>query len=376
MQKNGEKGRQAQSFFTGTPRNMPSMHIPALFKAIPYLIIIVLNLSLSSYAQENEKFAGEREDLELKTRKLVFINVQVNKREAFVGESIVATYKLYVGADITGKMAKAPSYKGFASYDMKLADNESYEVVTSGNQIFRVYHIKSVQIFGLRPGIQRLEPIEIDTDVRYKKIRKDKGQTSPFIADTIFPFVAKSKPVEILVKPLPANPRNEQFIGVGSFSVRASITRPEIPAYEADTLAITISGGGNWHELINPVLDWPDGLEVFEPSIVEDLEAAEVPVSGQRTILYPIVASRPGKYRVPAISSTVFNPQKGNYHTIQSLPVVWTVTEPETRKPVVTEAHNGNLLTGIFSKIAVIFFPVAAIALLIVLLGKKQKDEN
>jgi hypothetical protein len=272
-------------------------------------------------------------------------------------------------------MAKAPSYKGFASYDMKGAENDSYVVEKIGSTIFRVYHIKSVQVFGLRAGTQRLEPVEIDTDVRYKIVSKNEGQSSGLPKDTIFPFVAKSEALNIIVKPLPVKKTKEPLMGIGTFSIRSSLSSPVIPALKADTISFTIMGKGNWHQVISPTINWPEGLEVFEPKIKEELDAGMVPVGGTRTIQYPVVATKTGTYSLPPISFSVFNPETETYDTIQSETVSWQVTNRETGKPLKSDTGEAAFSTTIFSKIAVILFPVAAIALIIILLGRKSGEE-
>ncbi|MCU0388808.1 MAG: BatD family protein [Chitinophagaceae bacterium] len=344
-----------------------------LFKA--FIGFSVLLFSQKAFSQDFV-YARQGENLILKTGKYIFIDVSVNKNEAFVGECITAVYKLYVAAEISGKLAKAPSYKGFASYDMKPADSESYEVEKKGNTIFRVYHIKSVQLFGLKPGIQRLEPIEIDTEVKYKWVRKNDNINQAPLTDTVIAFVAKSKPVNIHVKPLPENESGGKLLGVGSFNLKADVSKKVIPALQADTISFTIQGSGNWYAITNPAVQWPTGLEVFEPKVVEDLDTRKAPVLGTRTIQYPVVANTPGTYTLPSVSFKVFDPSSASYKTVQTEPITWTVSEAAKIKPRQENDDSGRFTTTIFSKIAVILFPVAAIALIIIVLGKKKNNED
>jgi hypothetical protein len=336
-----------------------------------FLILIsggLFSASLLGHSQSENTYVTEKEDLYKKTEKLIFIKVVTDKKEAYLGEGVLVTYKLYVGAEVSGKLAKAPSFKGFASYEMNTTDRESYTVEQIGGKMFRAYTIKTVQVFGLRTGMQKLEPVEIDIEARYKI------KNTAIIRDTIFSFVAKSNPVDILIKQLPPSKPDEKIMGIGLFSLQASVSKPVVPALQADTVSITIEGQGNWHEVKNPVVEWPEGLEVFEPVIVENLEAGLVPVSGTRTIKYPVVASSPGNIIIPEITFYSFNPDRQVYQTTKSEQLQWQVVAAKDNSSNDHRTKNKQDAVSIFSKIAVIIFPVAAIALLIVLLGKRKKD--
>src|SRR3569833_2108854 len=53
-----------------------------------------------------------------KIRKNLFLKVQVDKTTCYVGEPIVATYKLYSRLSSESKVTKRPSLNGFSVYDM------------------------------------------------------------------------------------------------------------------------------------------------------------------------------------------------------------------------------------------------------------------
>ena len=338
------------------------------------LLFVVMAGCYFSYAQNDPLYYTAGEDLSQKTAKYLFIKVETNKKEAFVGESIIAYYHLYVAVDIQGKLSKSPSFTGFASYDMEGGDANAYEVKKLAGIPFRVYLVKQVQLFGLRPGIQRLEPVELEASIRYRKIPLDINDFLPSSpqADTLINYTLKSAPVEINIKKLPEDPSGLFSGAVGEFEVNAYASANSLEAGKADTIHWLLNGSGNWHEIILPAMKWPDGADVFEPSGTENLNTYSVPVQGLRAMAYPVVFNKKGNYQVTPVSFTYFNPALGQYKTIQSDTIRITVTEAQNPDGT-SITRKSTSLTSLFSKYAIIVFPITAITLLVLLFYRRKK---
>jgi hypothetical protein len=259
---------------------------------------------------------------------------------------------------------------------MQSADNESYTVEPVNGINYRVYLIKTAQLFGLKPGLQLLEPVELDATVQYRREKKYLSDNPGASRDTLFTYTAKSEPVGVNIMPLPPAPGNEKNGGVGVFEITAAISKPVIEANKSDTLTIIISGKGSWHEIVVPKIVWPEGLETFEPAIKETLDPLVIPVNGSRTLQYPIVVSKPGTYVIPPVKFTFFNPDKKQFTTLVTDSIAWTVTPATTRPGSDQAASSPQNITALFSKFAVVLFPLTALVLIVLVMYRKKKTQS
>jgi hypothetical protein len=350
-------------------------------KLMKYFLSIfsLFTLFTVAIAQNGPLFYSKADDLLKKTEKYLFIKVEVNKNEATEGEYILANYRLYVAVDIQGKLSKAPRYTGFASYDIENINSDSYEVEKINGTLFRVYLIKSVQLFGLISGKQRLEPIELDATIRYLKA-PDQGNKFYLHGtseknDTLFSYTLRSKPIEILIKKLPDNHSNSFTGAVGQFKITTLPANKDKLSGKADTIQFLLEGNGNWHNVIMPKIGWPKGVEVFEPTISENLNAQNIPLKGIRIVSYPLVIQTPGIYSIPPVEFTYYNPEKKIYQTTRTDTIFFEVKKGE--KSVFPEKNitKSPDYTSIFSKVALVLFPLTAL-LLLILLRLQKKDKS
>lgn len=343
-----------------------------------FFSLLTTLLPFMVWAQGDPLYFAAGEDLEKKTAQNLFIKVSVDKKSAFEGECIVAYYYLYVAVEIEGKLSKAPSFTGFASYDLETGNVDQYEVRLINGIPFKVYLIKSVQLFGLRPGVQRLEPIELDATIRYKRreITTDAyGLTRG--TDTLLRYALKSTPVEIMIKELPANKISDIIGGVGKFEILAQVAKGTIAKGQADTVHIALSGTGNWHEIMMPEITWPESIEVYEPRISENINTSKTPLAGTKMLSYPIVSYQPGILKIPPISFTYFNPVKNIYQTSTTDTLFIQVKDENYKAPQQDSTVAKTDFTKIFTGIAIALFPLTAIVLIVLLFyRKKQKTED
>lgn len=111
-----------------------------------------------------------------KTKKNLFIKVQVDKNTCYVGEPIVATYKLYSRLRSESKVAKYPSLNGFSVYDMVDPNNDAASVETVNGKPFSVHVIRKAQLIPLQAGPVELSQVEVENTVHY--IKSDKSHRS------------------------------------------------------------------------------------------------------------------------------------------------------------------------------------------------------
>lgn len=272
-----------------------------------------------------------------KIRRNMFVLLEVDRNTCYVGEPVVATYKLYTRLKSESNMVKNPSFNGFSVIDLQQPDHTNYHIEKKDGKEFNVYIIRKAQLYPLLPGKLELGIAEIENNVQFVKAeymdqRREffNGGTMPDIFDGgIAPeglvrqtLSLQNKPVSIEVKPLPETNKPDGFKGaVGNFSIEAKLEKDKLTTDDGGRLAIIIGGEGNLQMLNAPDITWPIGVEGFDVKTTDDLLKGMVPVGGRKIFEFPFTVTAAGTYTIPPVSISFFNPQLGAYKTIQSTPL-------------------------------------------------------
>ena len=169
--------------------------------------------------------------------------------------------------------------------------------------------------------------------VQMQSQRQRTGTPFDFFLDDFFddPFFssmrqqAGTKPLQtnslqVNVKPLPEAPTG--FNGaVGRFDIKSKSDITELRANEALTFSLTVSGRGNLSLLEAPQVDFPQGLEAYEPKIVDNINKGDNGLSGSRTFEWIVIPQTEGKFTLPGINYVYFDPSSGHYVTKTTEPI-------------------------------------------------------
>lgn len=299
------------------------------------------------------------ESVEEKVNKNMFIKLELDKTSCYIGEPVIATYKLYTRLKSESNLVKNPSFNGFSVIDLQQPDNLSYKRETVNGREYNVYTIRKAQLYPLQAGNLELEPAEIENNISFIKEEYAKRQND-LMSDVLREFeeatipaegietrklTLRSKPAFVLVKALPETGTASAFKGaIGSFSVEAMLEKNNFSTDDAGKLKLIISGQGNLQLVNTPEMQWPQNFEAFEPSTMDDFIKTTVPVSGRKIIDYPFTVALPGMYNLPAIKFTYFDPKVGKYKTDSTKPISFTVTKGtgEKVKPAVTKKKDSK----------------------------------
>jgi hypothetical protein len=312
-----------------------------------------------------------------KIKRNVFVRLEVNKKSVYIGEPIVATYKLYTRVNSESRITRRPSLNGFSVFDMMEPDaqtvlNEKYK-----GKDYNVYILRKAQLYPLREGEFELESMDVENAVSF--IREDYAADEyslmkmlrQYGEDGLHPDAwirevvnTSSQPVNITVKPLPAGIIAGGFNGaVGNFSISADLPEKKIRQDDVVDLKVTVSGSGNLPLLGNPEISWPDSMETYEAKIQEELNKQTSPISGKKIFTIPFSTRHLGRIELPPIILTSFNPQSGKYETAQTAAMIINVepAEKKTRKffdkivPAVKAPGYESWMVGLFIFISAVF---------------------
>ncbi len=306
-----------------------------------------------------------------KIRKNIFVQVQVSKTDCYVGEPIVATYKLYSRLQSESRVTKHPSLNGFSVFDMIDPTKDNATVETVNGRPFTVHVIRKAQLIPLLAGTIDLDPMEVDNTIHFVKTSSTQHahHTPGSLQDLFDRFsedelnetpieqevTLKSKPVSISVKPLPTDNVPSDFNGaVGHYTLEASMENKPVAAREQAVLSLKLKGDGNLPLVNAPTVDWPAGIASYDASSAEDIDKTVAPLHGTKTFNYSFIPKQAGAYVLPAVSFSYFDPQAGLYKTVKSKPLNLQVAKQShlaSRLPsVVTGSLPMTGMTGWFSR--------------------------
>lgn len=351
------------------------------------IVIFVKEAGATKQIEEErpDYYLMPNENLKDKVAKNLFIKATIDKNSCYVGEPVLATFKLFTRLDSESKIVKRPSLNGFSVVDMEQPETGIFSKEMYNGKMYNCYLIRKVQLFPLQSGLLTIEPVEVENLVRMirararskketntwldavmEKVKESEYSNGDVVQETI---ILKSDSLKVNVLDLPEKNKPESFDGaVGNFSMEASLLNKSIAANDYATLRVVIKGKGNLPMITAPTVHWPSGVDSFDAKLSEVIDKHNAPISGVKTFDIPFAVSKTGLFTIPQINFTYFDEQTKTYHTLSSDSLQLNVTAAVKRKtpvfndePIVKEGLPrwvwvAGVGSGLLVLIAGIFF--------------------
>lgn len=335
-------------------------------------------------------FLRPGENASNKIKQNLFLKVAVDKKDCYVGEPVLATFKLYSRLESQSDIIKNPGFYGFSVYDMINLSDRFVTTEKINGKNYDVHTIRKVQLFPLQAGNFIIDPMELKNRVEFSRsavnkkteqeiiegVLNNSNETTPDKNTLVFETTMHTEPVNILARALPSSNKPGSFSGaVGNFTISARLTRGTLARNEEGFLDLVVRGHGNFIQLNAPSVNWPAGLEGFEPGLMDSLNKTTSPTMGSRTFHYPFLSARAGKYLIPAVEFSFFNPDSGTYRTIKTEEQYVTVSNemaPGKPQPVVIQKGTDKFrMTGWWKGLIILAAVIALLGLYIFYKKKK-----
>ncbi len=279
------------------------------------------------------------EDPYKKINENLFVRMTVDRRTCYVGEPVVATYKLYSRLESRSDIIRNPGFYGFAVHDIVNLSDHVKTIEMVDGKIFDVHLLRQVQLYPLQPGDLTIDGMEIKNQVQFSISGKKEQEVAEGLLNSEgdeptgsneYENLVSSIPLVIKVKPLTEKNRPDSFSGaVGKFQIQARIVKATLAKNEAGVLELEIRGRGNFIQLTAPIISWPTNIEGFEAVLADSLKKQAVPLEGSRIFRYSFVSSKAGNYFLPALSFCFFEPDSGKYRTLNTQPLAVNILDKE-----------------------------------------------
>ncbi len=245
-----------------------------------------------------------------------FIQVEVDKTKAFVGEQVTASWYLYTRSQIRDiDTIKYPSLVGFWKEDIHLATRLEFQQEVINGIAWQKALLASFALFPIKAGQSIVDPYKAKCTVM---------PLGGFGFGRTYVYTKSSKPIKIQVVDLPAEGRPANFSGaVGRFRVTAGLDQSTVPANQPVTLKVRFEGQGNAKLIELPPLNLPPSVEVYDTKSDSKFSPDGSSYKEFEVLLIPREA---GQIVIPPLSVSVFDPKSQTYQPQTTTEFKLTVT--------------------------------------------------
>ncbi|MFZ5807401.1 MAG: BatD family protein [Verrucomicrobiota bacterium] len=250
--------------------------------------------------------------------KLAFLTLSFPKKELYVGEKIPVTVKAYFSSVQQVALRSLPQIRNeaFAVGDFKEKPMEAEEVFE--NQRYVTLTWQST-LDALKAGEYSMDG-QVECTV---VLNREPAQLRPRgFFDEFFSvreqrnLTLKSPSQALKVVPLPEEGKPQNFSGaVGKFELHAEAKPDRLAVGDPLTLAVIVSGSGNFNRLSAPEVQsdthwktYPASAQ-FEPSDV-------LGITGKKIFEQAIIPQKSGRMELPPVNIVYFDPELKQYQTI------------------------------------------------------------
>ena len=233
----------------------------------------------------------------------LFTSVSVSKKTVYVGEPIVARFKVYTRfRELVNSELNYPTLEGFYSEQVAVDQNWKNEIINGRS--YQFVETKQEVLFPQKAGEIVIDPFQIEATCKNSRFQRGTRMSGT------------SAPVKITVLPLPSGkPKN--FVGTfPDLQLTSKVNKEELSTNEAINLEIKISGKGNLKLLSIPQLDIPSDFETYEPKVRDNISINAAGESGSRTFEFVFIPRSAGEFVIPSTSISYFNTSSKRYETL------------------------------------------------------------
>jgi hypothetical protein len=237
----------------------------------------------------------------------VFINTRLSRTTCFAGEPVVAEFTLFSSLESSSEAERSPAFYGFSVLDLVDFNEPHHSTELIKGKVFNTSLLRKVLLFPVQSGELLIDPMFVHSQVYVTDPSTGKK--------TLLEKEIISRQLKLNVKPLPPG-KPEGFSGaVGSFTLSADLQATSFPLNKQGRLIVTLKGKGNFIQVDQPSVQWPQGIESFEPVVKDRIIKSEEGLEGERIYEYSFTSDSSGQFILPAVNFSFFDPNDRSYRT-------------------------------------------------------------
>ena len=252
----------------------------------------------------------------------IHLVAEISNSNPYLNEGITILYKLYYRNPITisdVQELESPKFSDFWNHIIKIP-KITVERGKYKNEPYNEVIWRKVVLYPQKTGKLILEPLSLNLSLGIPTQKRD------FFGSKIYRQVQKTTTTgknTINVKALPEKNKPDNFTGaVGQFDFDVVLSKESLKASESFQAKVKVNGTGNLKLFKLPKIVVPNTLELYEPEYKENIKVLLSGMKGSIEDSYTIVPQFQGKYPIPAISFSFFDPLKKEYRTLNSFELI------------------------------------------------------
>ena len=269
----------------------------------------------------------------------IFAETRLSKSKIYRGEPIYLQSSVFSKKEFSSIRNYNP-YKIDAKHDaFKINASKELDwvsVAIEGQEYLKLQFEENV-VFINEPGVVTINPFEM--------LLAGYGS-----------YAVKSEVKQIDVLDLPEENQPLSFSGlVGDFRLKVSLSDSNVKASDIVSLAVEISGNGNFHQMSMPLLKLPKTLELYSDAITtENYRITKSGFKGNIIYTYPIRVLKKKYIDIEPVEISFFDPKKKSYQVMRSTNLVLNTQLKDKKskknqnilkKPVSTQLENESNTT-------------------------------
>ena len=256
----------------------------------------------------------------------VHLVAELSNNKVYINQPVTVVYKLYFGGKVRPSDVNPidiPEYKDFWSQDIpsrRTIDREMYK-----GKLYNFVAWQQTVLYPQRAGKLPIAPLTLDVQLDVPTNRRD------FFGNEIYTQVSRTITAgkrTLTVFPFPEEGRPNNFNGaVGTFELEVRTSKTALNASESLQATVQVKGSGNLKLFSLPELVTPSALERYDPEHKEQVNTTLRGMRGTIQDTYTLVPQYQGKYPIPSVQFSYFDPSTKSYKTLTSKEVVIDVIE-------------------------------------------------
>lgn len=244
-----------------------------------------------------------------------YIQVEVDKTTAYVGEQITVSWYLVTRAQIADiDTLKYPAVEGFWREDIELATRLNFRPEIINGISYDRALLASFALFPHKAGPAKIDEYTAKCTVYAINALGGGGQQVQ---------VKSSQVVPITVLPLPTEGKPADFTGaVGEFKVNAQVENTAATVGSPISYKIRFDGRGNAKLIDLPKIPFPAAIQSYDPKSSTKFFPDGRSFKEYEIILVPRQA---GEVKIPAVTMSFFDPRTKKYYTEKTNEIVLNV---------------------------------------------------
>lgn len=281
--------------------------------------------------------------------KRIFVELETDKKEAYIYEQIVESFKLFFqkGLPIDDLDYVAASTKSFLAE--KLGEERRYEEVRDGI-LYNVIELRTA-LFPLVSGNIEIPPAKFNCNIiiRQQGYRNSIFDEFSGRGGQKYPVERSTDSVKLKIKPLPESDKPDNFAGtVGRFTMDVLAKPTEVKVGDPITLSINIRGKGNIQTIGEPVLAPGDekDFKIYPAETDTTITDRGDGIKGEKLFSKVVEPQHEDIDMIPAISFSYFDPELEKYMTITHNPIPIVVEHSEVEIPIRFSLEDAEKVKG------------------------------